>query len=114
MVRKVISPLLALTALSLAFSALFSHQRQVETRVRGDRQGDFARVVVEQPGIVIGEEGLLELFDPSFRLVDGRIGTDNWSLFSARQLIRELGGEICVQSGEPEGTVFTVTIPLNE
>jgi len=101
-------------ALSLAFSALFSHQRQVETRVRGDRQGEFARVVVEQPGIVIGEEGLLELFDPSFRLVDGRIGTDNWSLFSARQLIRELGGEICVRSGEPEGTVFTVTIPLNE
>jgi signal transduction histidine kinase len=101
-------------ALSMAFSALFSHQGQTETRVTGGREGAFARVVVEQPEIVIGESALMELFDPSFRLVDGRMGTDNWSLFSARQLIRELGGEISVESSEAQGTVFTVLVPTNE
>jgi signal transduction histidine kinase len=39
------------------------------------------------------------------------MSTGNWSLFGARQLVRELGGDVQGESSAAGGTVFTVLIP---
>jgi signal transduction histidine kinase len=53
------------------------------------------------------------LFDPAaFHVSAGRVAAGNWSLFSCRQIIREHGGEIDVQSEESKGTTVVVTLPV--
>jgi len=41
----------------------------------------------------------------------GRVSTGNWGLFSCRQIIREHGGEIDIQSAPGQGTTVRVTLP---
>ena len=52
------------------------------------------------------------LFSPVFRVVNGRVSSGNWSLFNARQIVFEHGGDIQVESAEGKGTTVTVRIPL--
>jgi signal transduction histidine kinase len=68
-------------------------------------------VTLHAPELLISEEDLTDLFDPAFRILEGRMSTGNWSLFGARQLVRELGGDVQAESSAAGGTVFTVLIP---
>lgn len=61
-------------------------------------------------GIAADELGLV--FDPGFKVAQGRIASGNWSLFNARQTVRELGGDIRISSEVGLGTTVLVSLPL--
>ncbi len=46
-----------------------------------------------------------------FQIAEGRISAGNWSLFTARQVVQEQGGEIRVSSEPGKGTAFVVSLP---
>ena len=62
------------------------------------------------PGIRSGTTTVL--FDPGFREANGRVGTSNWSMFTSRQIVREHGGDIRLESATGRGTTVTVTLPV--
>jgi len=45
-------------------------------------------------------------------VAQGRVRASNWSLFSSRQIVREHGGEISIQSSTNKGTKVTVLLPV--
>jgi len=68
-------------------------------------------VTVRDNGGGISAEDLANIFEPAFRVRAGRVSTGNWGLFSCRQIIREHGGEIDIQSAPGQGTTVRVTLP---
>ena len=52
------------------------------------------------------------IFDPGFKVKQGRVSTGNWSMFSSRQIVREHGGEIYIESESGKGTRVSVILPL--
>jgi signal transduction histidine kinase len=71
-------------------------------------------VIVQDDGKGMSAEELATIFDPAFKVKSGRVSTGNWSLFSSRQIIREHGGEIEIQSSRGQGTRVRVTLPCLE
>jgi signal transduction histidine kinase len=71
-------------------------------------------VIVQDDGKGMSAEELATIFDPAFKVKSGRVSTGNWSLFSSRQIIREHGGEIEIQSSPGQGTRVRVTLPCLE
>jgi signal transduction histidine kinase len=69
-------------------------------------------VEVQDNGKGMDKAQLSSLFDPEFRVDGNRVGTGNWSMFSARQVVREHGGEITVNSKPGEGTRVLITFPI--
>ena len=55
---------------------------------------------------------LATIFDPGFKVAHGRVSTGNWSMFSSRQIIREHGGEIEIDSELGKGTRVSVLLPV--
>jgi K+-sensing histidine kinase KdpD len=96
--------------LAAAFAALFEHCPG-RVQIRSTRGSRGVEVALHAPELIIPQDDLTELFDPAFRIVEGRMRTGNWSLFSARQLVRELGGDVQAESSAAAGSVFTVLIP---
>ncbi|HBY62496.1 MAG TPA: hypothetical protein DEH78_21955 [Solibacterales bacterium] len=66
---------------------------------------------VHDNGIGLSTDEVERLFDPAFRETGGIVSTGNWGMFSARQIIRQHGGEIAVESGRGRGTTVSVTLP---
>jgi signal transduction histidine kinase len=86
-------------------------QGHVTVATRNGSSGIEVRI--EDNGKGISAEALRSLFDPAaFHVSAGRVAAGNWSLFSCRQIIREHGGEIDVQSEESKGTTVVVTLPV--
>ncbi|HSB18127.1 MAG TPA: ATP-binding protein [Bryobacteraceae bacterium] len=79
----------------------------VSTHAREGR----VEVRIEDNGCGIRGVDREQIFDPAFRVVEGRVAAGNWGLFSARQIIREQGGEIAIDSEEGRGTTLLVTLP---
>ena len=52
------------------------------------------------------------IFDPGFKVTQGRITSGNWSMFSSRQIIHEHGGDIHISSKPGEGTLVRVSLPV--
>ena len=71
-------------------------------------------IEIEDNGMGIGEEERENIFDPGFRVSEGRVSTGNWSMFNSRQIVREHGGDIRIASSEGQGTRVTVTLPVEE
>jgi signal transduction histidine kinase len=55
-------------------------------------------------------EQLSEIFEPSFRVKDGRVST-SWGLYIWRQIIHEHGGEFRVSSEPNRGTEVEISLP---
>jgi signal transduction histidine kinase len=100
-------------------SAILS--RQLQESVEAASPDGWVRVTTraEEVGVHIDiqdsrppipAQDLVELFEPSFQVSDGRVATGNWIWFNARQIIREHGGELSVIS-DGAGTTTTVTLP---
>jgi signal transduction histidine kinase len=53
------------------------------------------------------------IFDPEFKVTHGRVSTGNWSMFSARQIVRDHGGEIQIESEPGKGTRVSVILPFS-
>ena len=71
-------------------------------------------VTVEDNGKGLSAQELANIFDPAFKVKGGRISTGNWGLFSSRQIVREHGGDIEIQSTPGKGTKVRVTLPYSE
>ncbi|MBI1354305.1 MAG: hypothetical protein GC160_08160 [Acidobacteria bacterium] len=52
-----------------------------------------------------------ELFEPAFHVRDGKVVGGHWGLFTARQAVREQGGDIAVRSEPGKGSEVVVTLP---
>jgi signal transduction histidine kinase len=70
-------------------------------------------IVVRDDGRGISAEDLTSIFDPAFKVKAGRI-SGNWGLFSCRQIIREHGGDIEIQSTPGTGTTVRITLPCTQ
>jgi signal transduction histidine kinase len=68
-------------------------------------------VTIRDEGPGFGQAELETLFEPGFRVRDGRVTAGHWGLFSSRQVVREHGGELRVQSAPGQGAVVTMTLP---
>jgi light-regulated signal transduction histidine kinase (bacteriophytochrome) len=103
--------------LSTAFSGLLSflrscfEDRETAIAVSLEHRGSTVAARVEGVGIDLATDRLRSLFQPQFEIAEGRVSMGNWSLFSARQLIRAHGGEMAVEQSE-HAIVFTVTLPV--
>ncbi|HEX4024187.1 MAG TPA: response regulator [Steroidobacteraceae bacterium] len=99
----------------LANALKFTERGQVALRVfcAGDGTISFA---VRDTGIGIPEHQQQVIFE-AFRQADGsthrKYGGTGLGLSISQQLARLLGGNISVQSTPGEGSVFTLTLPLN-
>ena len=69
------------------------------------------RVTIQDDGEGLSSDELEGIFDPAFKVKSGRVATSNWSLFSSRQIVREHGGEIELESSSTRGTCVRVTLP---
>lgn len=73
--------------------------------------GDHIEIRFADNGSGIPAEDLPYLFDPAaFHVARGRVRAGHWSLFTCRQMVREHGGDIELESS-PAGTIARVLLP---
>jgi signal transduction histidine kinase len=97
------------TLLSNAIHAVNGNGRiGIETRIRGNE----IEVTVRDNGRGMSATEAGTIFDPSFKVADGRVASANWSLFNSRQIVYEHGGDIRVETAEGQGTAVKVTLPV--
>lgn len=78
------------------------------------QEGERARLVVRDRGIGIAPDDHHRIFERFERAVSRRnYGGLGLGLYIVRQLVRELGGEVSVESTPGEGATFTVTLPVS-
>jgi signal transduction histidine kinase len=83
--------------------------------VRLSREGDVARLEVEDSGIGIAPEDQRRLFDRFFRAANtrgGQVMGTGLGLYIARAIVEAHGGRIDVRSEIGAGTCFRVELPL--
>ncbi|MEE9264600.1 MAG: ATP-binding protein, partial [Vicinamibacteria bacterium] len=106
-------------SLSASFSSLLRYASEAcrenegvgKVAVSTEAPSERIEVRIQNNGNGLAPDEVGRLFDPAFQIADGRISAGNWSLFTARQVIQELGGEIRVVSDLGKGTTFVVTLP---
>ncbi|HEX4383007.1 MAG TPA: HAMP domain-containing sensor histidine kinase [Myxococcales bacterium] len=82
-------------------------------QVTAGREGDEARIVVQDQGIGIAPEQLDRIFGRFERAVPSRnYGGMGLGLYIARRIVDAHGGRISVASTPGEGATFTVHLPL--
>ncbi len=74
-------------------------------------RGSEIEVRIRDNGRGVMPEDMAAIFEPGFRETAGRISSANWGMFSARQIVREHGGEISIVSTPGEGTTVSVILP---
>ncbi len=82
------------------------------------RAEDHARIIVADTGSGIPEENITKIFDPFYSTKgvwgkDELVGT-GMGLSICRNIAREHGGDLTVESIVGMGTAFTLTIPIDE
>jgi signal transduction histidine kinase len=68
-------------------------------------------VRIAYAGGALPREKLERLLEPSFEVAGARVAGRNWSLFSARQIVRAQGGDVSAFSDPSGETGFLVTLP---
>ena len=118
-----LQPLPALSIRPLQMSAVFSNLLQNAIDASGGagtvkistRQlSGSVEIVFQDGGRGISSEELIHVFDPAFKVGAGRVSTGNWGLFSSRQIVRECGGDISIQSSSGQGTVVRIVLPTHQ
>jgi len=102
--------------LSAVFSALLHYAAKPSgdggrVRIETRRAGATIEIAVRDGSEGLPDGGAERVLEPEFRVKDGRVAAANWSLFGARQIVRQHGGEIAVHSAPGEGTTVRVTLP---
>lgn len=85
------------------------HTEQGEICVSAEQRGDIAAVIITDTGTGIAPELLFRIFER--RVTDG--GGSGLGLFICRQIARDHGGEIMVDSLPGVGTTVTMTLPMH-
>ena len=103
--------------LSVVFSGLLD--KAIENAGNGGKvylaaelSGASIQVSISDSGPELPRDKLVRLFDPEFHIAGGRVTTGNWSLFSARRLMMERGGDIRIENHPGKGTKFIVALPV--
>ena len=95
----------------LANAIKYGKGKPIDVRVQ--RDGDAARLVVQDHGIGISAEDQLRIFQRFERAVSARhFGGLGLGLWIARQLVDAHGGSIQVKSETGHGAMFEVALPL--
>jgi len=76
------------------------------------KHDDTVEVTVSDNGRGMAPDEADTIFDPAFKVDGQRVSSGNWSLFNARQIVYEHGGEIRVETAEGKGTSVTVMLPV--
>jgi signal transduction histidine kinase/ActR/RegA family two-component response regulator len=88
-----------------------------EIVVGAERVGDQCRLTVRDTGIGISRDALPHVFD-MFRQADSSetrsFGGAGLGLYIVRSLATQLGGEVQVESGLGQGSIFTIVLPLEQ
>jgi signal transduction histidine kinase len=105
-------------AMSAAFSSLIQNALAATsggTRIRLATRdwGSTVEVIVEDDGDPLSPAEIDTLFEPVFKVEGKRMASGNWSLFSARQMLRAEGGNIDVEGPPSGGKRFRVTLPVS-
>jgi signal transduction histidine kinase len=103
--------------LSAVFASLLSNAINA---VNGDgaigistrRCDSLVEVTVRDNGRGMSAEEADSIFDPAFRITEGRVSSGNWSLYNARQIVYQHGGEIRLDTAPGRGTAVHVSLPL--
>ncbi len=80
--------------------------------IRSSRRNGRIVLEVQDNGRGIPASKLSRIFDPTFRVRDGRISTANWGFFITRCIIGEHGGQIEIDSEEGKGTTIRILLPV--
>jgi signal transduction histidine kinase len=116
-----LQPLPPLSVRPQQMSAVFSNllQNAIEAsgaagtvRISTRQLPGSVEIVFRDAGRGISAEELTHLFDPAFRVRAGRVSTGNWGLFSSRQIVRESGGDISIESSPGAGTMVRIVLPI--
>ena len=83
-------------------------------RLRARSVGDAVEIRVADEGPGLAPAALRTLFEPSFEVRNGKVVSGHWGLFTAREAVREQGGDISVQSEPGRGLEVTVTLPIED
>jgi signal transduction histidine kinase len=97
---------------SLLRNAVDACHSEGRVLVSTQKVDSMARIRFEDNGCGMDGLELETIFDPGFRVTAGRVSTGNWSLFSARQIVFEHGGEIQITSEPGKGTTVDVLLPI--
>ena len=82
--------------------------------VVSSREKDSAvEVAFADNGKGLNPNEIANIFDPGFRVSHGRVASGNWGMFSSRQIVREHGGDIQIESERGKGTCVRVVLPVN-
>jgi len=82
-----------------------------EVRLTTRLDEDFVCVRIADTGRGIDTDKMSEIFEPSFRVKDGRV-TTSWGLYTWRQIIHDHGGEFRISSEPNRGTEVEISLPL--
>ena len=104
-------------AISSVFSRLMHNAVKASAgrgavEVNAERNNDEILVSVQDHGEGLSNQELLELFQPGFKTRGGRVEASKWGLFTARQVIREHGGDISATRADNGGTRILVRLPV--
>jgi signal transduction histidine kinase len=103
-------------SLSRVFDRIIQNALEVSSRgqtihIHSRRKGDHCEVAIADEGPGIKQENLKKIFKPFFTTKEKR---DGLSLSASYKMVRDMGGEIQVQSPYGQGATFTVIIPRED
>jgi two-component system, sporulation sensor kinase E len=103
-------------SLGRAFDRIIQNALEVSSRgktihVHSRRKGDQCEVAISDEGPGIKPEDFNKIFKPFFTTKEKRTGI---SLSASYKTVRDMGGEIQVQSQYGQGATFTVIIPRED
>ena len=115
-----LQPMPSISARPQQMSAVFSNLLHVaiarvgtegHVRVTSRKLDSEIEVVLTHDGPGMSASDLSEVFDLGLSVRGKRVAATNWSLFSSRQILREHGGEIRIDSYPDRGTTVYVSLP---
>lgn len=83
-----------------------------EVRLTTRLERGYVWVRIADTGRGIDTDSLNGIFEPSFRVKDGRVAT-SWGLYTWRQIIQDHGGEFRVSSEPNRGTEVEISLPAS-
>jgi signal transduction histidine kinase len=92
-------------------NALETSSRGQTVHIQSRRKGDHCEVSITDEGPGISSENLQKVFKPFFTTKENR---DGLSLSASYKMVKDMGGEIKVQSKYGKGAEFTVIIPRED
>ncbi|MFZ5997209.1 MAG: ATP-binding protein [Nitrospirota bacterium] len=99
--------------LNLFINAIHAMGQGGTLRVRGSRDNGTVRIEVIDTGCGIAQEHIGRIFDPFFTTKSPGEGT-GLGLWLTYEIVRNYNGEISVESETGKGSIFTISLPVQQ